>query len=133
LAALLEAELEAGPSKSAPRKYELSLVFCDDPFIQALNRDYRAKDSPTDVLSFPQDLQFGVLGDIVISVPTARRQAEAGGRTLREEVEWLFLHGALHLLGYEDETDAQAEVMNRKARRVQERLRQEAAPAAVSS
>jgi probable rRNA maturation factor len=94
---------------------ELSLVFCDDAFIHTLNRDYRGKDKPTDVLSFPQDVDSGILGDVVISVPTATRQAEEGGRTLTQELEWLFLHGALHLLGYDDETDEQAEAMNRRA------------------
>src|SRR5688500_3201262 len=58
---------------------EVSLVFCDDPFIHTLNRDYRGKDKPTDVLSFPQDLESGLLGDVVISVPTADRQAREQG------------------------------------------------------
>jgi probable rRNA maturation factor len=106
-------------SEQARRETELSLVFCDDPFIHELNLQYRGKDSPTDVLSFPQDPELGVLGDLVISVPTAARQAEAGGRPLAQEVEWLFLHGALHLLGYDDDTDEQAEEMNRRARRAQ--------------
>ena len=114
--ALLEAE---GASPDA----ELSLVFCDDPFIHVLNRDYRGKDKPTDVLSFTQDVESGILGDVVVSVPTAQRQADAQGHPLAREVEWLFLHGALHLLGYDDETDEQAEEMNRRARRVQEMLR----------
>src|SRR5438105_4264797 len=102
LAALLELE---GVSPNA----ELSLVFCDDPFIHVLNRDYRGKDAPTDVLSFAQDGPGGLLGDVVISVPTARRQAEARGASVPDEIEWLFLHGCLHLLGYDDETDEQAE------------------------
>ena len=97
---------------------ELSVVFCDDTFIQALNRDYRGKDRSTDVLSFPQELESGLAGDVVLSVPTARRQARAAGRPSTEEIEWLFLHGALHLLGYDDETEAQAEEMNRRARAV---------------
>src|SRR5438874_12046164 len=101
LASLLELE-------GASPRGELSLVFCDDPFIHVLNRDYRGKDAPTDVLSFAQDGQGGLLGDVVISVPTAQRQAEARDAALREEAEWLFLHGCLHLLGYDDETDEQA-------------------------
>lgn len=115
LAELLKSE-EVAP------EVELSLVFCDDPFIHQLNRDYRGKDRPTDVLSFPQDLESGLLGDLIISVPTASRQAEAGGRSLAEEVEWLFLHGCLHLLGYDDETDEEAEEMNRRARLVLENI-----------
>src|SRR5437870_2257687 len=120
LASLLESE-------GASRDLELSLVFCDDALIHTLNRDYRGKDSPTDVLSFSQDGESGMLGDVVISVPAAQRQAEARGAALAAEIEWLFLHGALHLLGYEDETDAQAEEMNRRARRAQERLAAECA------
>lgn len=97
---------------------EVSLVFCDDPFIHALNRDYRGKDKPTDVLSFPQEGESGLLGDVVISVPTCERQAAAQGHSLEREVEWLFLHGLLHLLGYDDETDEGAEEMNEHARAV---------------
>jgi probable rRNA maturation factor len=91
------------------------VVFCDDDFIQDLNREYRQKDHPTDVLSFPQDPQSGILGDVVISVPTAQRQAEGRGHLLEEEIEWLFLHGSLHLLGYDDETEEQAALMDRRA------------------
>ena len=92
------------------------MVFCDEDFIHTLNRDYRGKDRPTDVLSFPQDPESGVLGDVVVSVPTAARQAKAQGHPLAREIEWLFLHSLLHLLGYEDDTDEQAEEMNRRAR-----------------
>jgi probable rRNA maturation factor len=94
---------------------ELSLVFSDDAFIHQLNRDYRGKDKPTDVLSFEQDPESGLLGDLVISIPTSLRQAQARGHSLALEVEWLFLHGALHLLGYDDETDEQAAEMDRRA------------------
>jgi probable rRNA maturation factor len=101
---------------------ELSVVFCDDPVIQALNCRYRGLDQPTDVLSFEQtprdpgpetggratvslDPIPAVLGDVVISLETAERQAEAQGHALGQEVEWLLLHGTLHLLGYDDQTD----------------------------
>jgi probable rRNA maturation factor len=103
---------------------ELSVVFCEDEFIHSLNRDYREKDRPTDVLSFPQDPDSGLLGDLVISLPTATRQAEEREQSLATEVEWLFLHGCLHLLGYDDETDEQADEMDRRARRVQALLRE---------
>jgi probable rRNA maturation factor len=115
MAVLLECE-------GAPSGSELSLVFCDDDFIHGLNRDYRGKDKPTDVLSFPQDPDSGLLGDVVISVAAAQRQAAERGHSLAEEVEWLFLHGALHLLGHDDETEAQLEEMIRRARRIQESL-----------
>lgn len=83
---------------------ELSVLLCGDPFIQGLNRSYRGKDKPTDVLAFPMDtgVQAGaslLLGDVVISLPTARRQAYARGHALMEEVTFLLAHGLLHLLG----------------------------------
>ena len=109
-------------SEQAPPDAEISLVFCGDDFIQELNRDYRQKDQPTDVLSFPQDPNSGVLGDVVLSVPTAAQQATAHGHPLEDEIAWLFLHSLLHLLGYEDETDEQAEEMNERARRALRRM-----------
>src|SRR5260370_6627619 len=90
---------------------ELSVLFCDDPVIRSLNREYRGIDGPTDVLSFAQETPgvdtpaSRLLGDVVISVETARRQAKAQGHSLRHEVEWLLLHGTLHLLGYDDADD----------------------------
>ncbi len=92
---------------------ELSVVLCNDTFIQTLNRDHRGKDAPTDVLSFAmQEGQGGleddpVLGDLVISVETARRQAHAASHTLLQEQRVLLVHGLLHLLGYDHETSAE--------------------------
>ena len=94
---------------------ELSLLLCDDQEIHALNRAYRKKDRPTDVLAFAMRegpggaLHPTVLGDIVISVETARRQAR--GR-LGPELEQLFAHGLCHLLGYEHRTDREEAMMN---------------------
>ncbi len=96
---------------------EISLVFCDDPFIQALNAAYRGKDKPTDVLSFAQD-DPQTLGDIVLSVPTAARQAEAAGWPLESEIALLAVHGLLHLLGYDDETEKGAWDMQRRTEAV---------------
>ena len=96
-----------------PDDPEISLVLCDDAFIQSLNAEYRGLDKPTDVLSFAQDDPH-LLGDIVISLPTAARQAQAPGWTLENEVALLGVHGLLHLLGYEDETEAGAWEMQRK-------------------
>ena len=95
-------------------------MLCDDDFIQALNATHRNKDKPTDVLSFPQGDPL-VLGDIVISLDTANRQAEAVGWSLRNEVILLAIHGTLHLIGYDDETiegavqmrDKSAEILKR--------------------
>lgn len=92
-------------------------MFCDDPFIRDLNREYRGFDRPTDVLSFPQESLPGgpdLLGDVVISVETALRQAKAQRHPLAREVAWLLCHGVLHLLGYDDETEEGLEQMRRR-------------------
>jgi len=85
---------------------DLSLIFTNDEEIQRLNREYLEIDAPTDVLSFTMDFdnpETGApyLGDIVISVPTAARQAEDGGHPLIEEIKLLAVHGILHLLGHD--------------------------------
>jgi probable rRNA maturation factor len=96
-----------------------------DPTIQALNRQYRGKDKPTDVLSFPlaDELQPFLLGEVVISTETAARQAERHGHTLREELQILLIHGILHLLGYDHEVSrGEAARMRRKEREVKAEL-----------
>lgn len=95
---------------------ELGVVVVGDEEMRALNRDHRGRDRATDVLSFSQlddQPQPGeapqILGDVVISVDTARRQAEAGGWTLDEELARLLVHGLLHLLGHDHEAGAEQE------------------------
>lgn len=89
---------------------ELSMVLCSDPFIHRLNRQHRGVDAPTDVLSFPMrdegnpEDEDPVLGDVVISIPTAERQAAEQGHSLAQELRVLLVHGFLHLLGYDHET-----------------------------
>jgi len=90
---------------------ELSLVLCDDRTMQALNRRHRGLDRPTDVLAFAQDEGPAMpspgnrlLGDVVISLPTARRQAREQGRTALAEATMLLAHGLLHLLGFDHRT-----------------------------
>jgi probable rRNA maturation factor len=106
--------------------YEVSLQLVDDAAIHALNRAYRHKNKPTDVLAFAQRegpggaLHPGVLGDIVISVDTARRQARRG---LYAELLHLASHGLCHLLGYDHRDDAEEREMNARA----QALRDEAA------
>jgi probable rRNA maturation factor len=97
---------------------EVALVFAGDAFLRQLNRDYRFKDKPTDVLSFPgQDKDMG-LGDIVISVETAHGNAARAGRSLDRELEVLALHGFLHVLGYDHETDeGQMEALETRLRK----------------
>ena len=108
---------------------ELSVVLVSDNIIQSYNAMYRGKDQPTDVLSFAmQEGQFGevnplVLGDIVISVPTAQRQASRSKRTVLDQVTFLMTHGLLHLVGYDHETDAQELEMNKESRRLMARAR----------
>jgi len=92
---------------------EVSLLLCNDSLIRELNGRYRGIDSATDVLSFPQDAPR-LLGDVVISVETAERQASEYGVTVQEEVERLLAHGVLHLLGYDHESETEAEVMQAK-------------------
>src|SRR5512145_2382814 len=88
---------------------ELSVLITNDAMIRLLNRDYRDKDRPTDVLSFhfasgSTAADAGcpwLLGDIVISLDTAARQAQGRKRSLEAEVRWLLAHGILHLCGYD--------------------------------
>jgi probable rRNA maturation factor len=92
---------------------ELSILLTGDTQIQKLNRIYRKKNRPTDVLAFSQhegelgDRADRLLGDVVVSVPTARRQAEAANRDLVSELTMLLAHGLLHLLGWDHETPAE--------------------------
>ena len=96
---------------------ELAIVFAGDALLRKLNRDYRFKDKPTDVLSFPgPDKDMG-LGDVIISVETARDNAARFGRPLDRELEILALHGFLHVLGYDHETDqGQMEALEKQLR-----------------
>ena len=83
----------------------MALVLGGDRGIRRLNAVYRGKDRPTDVLSFPGPTGSRELGDVVISVETAERNARVLGRTLAQELDVLALHGFLHCLGYDHETD----------------------------
>ena len=80
--------------------------------MQTLNRIWRSKDSPTDVLSWPQEAP-DVLGDVAISLDTAARQADVRGWGVSDEIALLLVHGILHLLGHEDDTEAGSEDMKR--------------------
>ncbi|HEX6099060.1 MAG TPA: rRNA maturation RNase YbeY [Thermoanaerobaculia bacterium] len=82
---------------------EVSIAFVDDEAMTSLNRKFRRKNKTTDVLTFPGEDRF--LGDIVISVDQARRQAADEKHSLATEVRYLILHGILHALGYDHETD----------------------------
>jgi probable rRNA maturation factor len=86
---------------------EVDILLAGDATLRRLNREFRAKDKPTDVLSFPAAAEFanGHAGDLAISLQTAQRQADEHGHSLRDEVRVLLLHGLLHLAGMDHETD----------------------------
>src|SRR6185369_12019176 len=94
-----------GAARELDVRGSVALVLAGDRMVHELNRRYRGKDKPTDVLSFPGLGGEEGLGDIVISVETAARNARGLGRTLAQELDVLALHGFLHVLGYDHETD----------------------------
>ena len=113
--------IEGAVEQLAPQATSLAVRFLSDRAMRVLNRDFRGKDKSTDVLSFPGELE-GIpgepvgdlhplpggelhLGDIAIAVPTARRQARERGHDVARELKVLLLHGLLHCLGYDHETD----------------------------
>ena len=115
----------------APGAASFGVRFASDREMRRLNHRFRGKDRPTDVLSFPgggaaaagappagRHLEGRHLGDVVIAVPTARRQALAAGHSAERELQLLLLHGVLHCLGYDHETDeGEMERLERRLRR----------------
>ena len=83
---------------------DVSVLVCGDARMRSLNRTWRRKDRPTDVLSFPSG-EPGLLGDIAVDLPYAARQARARGHATERELQVLLAHGLLHLLGHDHETD----------------------------
>lgn len=111
-----------------PSGVEVSIVLGNDDYIHNLNREYRGKDCPTDVLSFalnegaepeiidgPEEV---LLGDIIISIETATRQAEEYGHTLERELAYLTVHGMMHLLGYDHMTEDDKQEMRQEEEHV---------------
>jgi probable rRNA maturation factor len=96
---------------------EISIVFVDDGEMRNLNRNYRQMNKSTDVLAFPMNegrfaaINPNLLGDIVISVPKARDQSHVHGHSLERELTILLIHGLLHLLGYDHNTDKEEAAM----------------------
>lgn len=99
-----------------PKDSELSITFIEDPQMRELNRTYREIDRTTDVLSFPQSEgpDFTLLGDIIISIDTARRHSRSYGVTLHEEIKKLIIHGILHLIGHNHKKKKETEIMREK-------------------
>ncbi len=107
---------------------ELSLLFTDDARMQTLNRDWRGKDKPTNVLSFPAfpvrpgDRLPPMLGDIAIAHETVEREAAEERKPLAHHLSHMVVHGMLHLLGHDHEDDGEAEIMEDAERRILARL-----------
>jgi probable rRNA maturation factor len=102
-----------------PRSAELSILIADDEEVRRLNREYRGVDAPTDVLAFPQADAPGtagprLLGDVVISAETARRQARERHAAYDDELALLAVHGTLHLTGWRDDTEEERQRMLRR-------------------
>jgi probable rRNA maturation factor len=111
-AALRAAALEAGKSEApAPAVGELCLVLADNALQRRLNREFRGRDKPTNVLSF--EAAPGALGDVVLALETIAAEAGAQGKTLADHLAHLVVHGVLHLRGYDHETQGQARRMER--------------------
>ncbi len=95
-----------------PEQVSLTLLLADDARLKALNAEFRGKDKPTNVLSFPAPDDDGTyLGDVAIAYGVTAREAEAAGKRLADHVAHLAVHGVLHLLGYDHERDRDARKM----------------------
>lgn len=112
--------------EDTPNEVELSLAVVSLDEMEDLNRKYRGKEGPTDVLSFPCDdpcpvVEAGqpvALGDVIVAPEVAEAQAAEYGHTVEEELNLLVVHGILHLLGYDHETEEQAAVMEERERQI---------------
>lgn len=113
LEALTERALEEISTQlDLPDPTIVSVVLADDALLQLLNRTYRHQDKPTNVLSFPNDPQAqdlsGELGELFLSLDTLKRESMKEGKSLEHHFSHLFVHGVLHLLGYDHEEDEEA-------------------------
>ncbi len=119
-----EALVRAGARAALDARGEAGTVtfaLGDDALLRQLNRDFRGKDRSTNVLSFPGG-ETGTLGDVALAFETCAREARAQRKDLGAHVRHLVVHGTLHLLGYDHETDADAFAMEARERRVLRRL-----------
>ncbi len=118
----------AGAAPGSADPAELAVMLTDDAGIRALNHDWRGIDKPTNVLSFPaialpdSGSQPRALGDIAIAYETARHEAESENKPFGHHLSHLAVHGFLHLIGYDHETDDDAETMEELERRILARL-----------
>lgn len=100
---------------------EVSVLYCGDGFMQDLNKQWRGKDQPTNVLSFPAAsgkalTHTPTLGDIIVSCDTVMREAKAEQKSFADHLSHMLVHGALHLVGYDHEDDEEAEDMEARER-----------------
>ena len=106
---------------------EVSVLYCGDGFMQELNKQWRGKDQPTNVLSFPaasgKALQrTPTLGDIIVSCDTVVREAKADNKTFADHLAHMLVHGSLHLVGFDHEVDDEAEDMEAHERQALAKL-----------
>lgn len=100
---------------------DLAIVLADDATITPLNKTYRGKAKPTNVLSFPAE-EEGMLGDVLLAYETIAREAEEQNKTLRAHAMHLVVHGVLHLLGYDHENERDADIMESQEIAILKRL-----------
>ena len=128
LQAILRRVIGAAAARTGTPDSELSVVLTDDATVRKLNRQWRGHDKPTNVLSFPTHnarppgAALRLLGDVVIAYETTAREARAQRLPLDHHLAHLAVHGYLHLLGYNHESDKEAEVMERLEREILARL-----------
>ncbi len=114
---------------SASRSKEITILFADDAALKTMNKDWRGKNKPTNVLSFPaaKELklprgQIKPLGDIALAFETVAKEAAVSGKSIRDHTTHLIVHGVLHLLGYDHESDVDAAIMEAKEIRILKKL-----------
>lgn len=105
---IIRAAKLARAETESERVGELSVALSDDAQVQVLNRDFRGKDKPTNVLSFPMQEESGLLGDVVLARETLEREALEQGKDFEDHLAHLVVHGVLHLYGFDHQNDADA-------------------------
>jgi probable rRNA maturation factor len=126
--AMVKKAVSAAAKATSTPEAELAIVLADDSTIRALNRQWRGKNAPTNVLSFPaagagrRRQTSPYIGDIVIAYETSAREAVAEGKRFSHHVAHLAVHGFLHLLGHDHDNDRAADRMERLERRILARL-----------
>ena len=117
----------AAATEAVPAKGEMSVVLTDDAAVRSLNRDWRGIDKPTNVLSFPASSPKtkgipALLGDVIVAYETLAREAAEEKKPVPHHLAHLVVHGYLHLLGYDHQTDSEAEAMEGLERNILARL-----------